>query len=127
VAKTTYLENAIINLVCNNTAYTPPITTYVALYTATPGPSGGGTEVSGDTYVRQAATFSTSTIGSTSNSVDITFPQAGASWGTISYFGLFDAVSSGNLLYYGSLTASKTIASGDQVKFSTGGLSLTES
>ena len=110
-----------------NTAYTSPATVYVALYTATPGPSGGGTEVSGNSYARTACTFSAASSGSITNSADCTFPQATGAWGTIAYFGVFDAATAGNLLYYGSLTASKTINSGDQLKFAAGGITVTES
>ncbi|MGB2469903.1 MAG: phage tail fiber protein, partial [Flavobacteriales bacterium] len=42
--------------------------------------------------------------------------QATGAWGTITHFGIFDASSSGNLLYHGALTASKTIATGDVLK-----------
>ena len=128
MAKTYYLENALLSEVLRNVNYVPPTAVYVALFTATPGPGGGGTEVAGGmAYARQAAAFSAPTNGSLTNSADVTFPQATGAWGTISYFGLFDDPSAGNLLYYGSLTASKTIASGDQLKFAAGGITVTES
>jgi len=53
------------------------------------------------------------TGGQTSNNGAITFPSPTASWGTVTHFGIFDAASSGNLLFHGALTASKTINSGD--------------
>jgi hypothetical protein len=127
MAKSTYLDNALLNAVLVNTPYTSPATVYVALYTATPGPTGGGAEVSGGSYARTACTFGAASNGSMTNSADCTFPQATASWGTIAYFGVFDNATAGNLLYYGSLTASKTINSGDQLKFAAGGITVTES
>jgi hypothetical protein len=127
MAKSSYLDNALLNAVLVNTTYTSPATVYVALYTATPGPGGGGTEVSGGSYARTACTFSAASGGSLSNSANCTFPQATASWGTIAYFGIFDNATAGNLLYYGSLTASKTINSGDQLQFAAGGITVTES
>ena len=39
----------------------------------------------------------------------------------------FDAQTNGNLLYYGNLTASKTINSGDQLTFAISGITVTES
>lgn len=81
MAKSTYLDNALLNAVLVNTAYTSPATVYVALYTATPGPSGGGTEVSGGSYARTACTFSAASSGSLTNSADCTFrrrPRDGA-------------------------------------------------
>jgi len=129
MAKSTYLDNAVLNAVLTASTYTSPSTVYVALYTATPGPGGGGTEVStsGTGYQRTAMTFSTSTTATTSNSADCTFAVALSGWGTIGYFGLFDNQTAGNLLYYGSLTASKTINTGDQLKFASTGLTVTES
>jgi len=128
MAKSYYLDNAMLNAVLANTAYTSPATVYVALFTATPGPSGGGTEVSGNGYARQPVTFGAPANGSMTNSSTCTFPQAtGGGWGTIGYFGIFDNASAGNLLYYGALTASKTINSGDQLQFAVGGITVTES
>src|ERR1035438_7198725 len=45
MAKSYYLDNAFLNTGLRATAYTPPVTVYCALFTATPGPSGDGTEV----------------------------------------------------------------------------------
>jgi hypothetical protein len=129
-AKTHYAEAAILNVLLRATAFTTPAAVYVALFTAAPGEAGGGTEVSGTAYARQAVTFgapTTSTTGSScANSADVTFPTAGSAWGTVTHFGIFDAASGGNLLYYSSLTSSITIASGDPVKFNTGALVVTE-
>ncbi len=58
-----YLEDAIGRHVLMNTPYTSPTTVYLALYTAAPTDTGGGTEVvnSGTSaYVRQAITFTES-------------------------------------------------------------------
>lgn len=129
MAKSTYLDNALLNAVLADTAYTSPATVYVALYTAAPGPSGGGTEVSnsGTAYARTACTFGAASGGSATNSAACIFPQATAAWGTITYFGIFDDPNTGNLLYYGALTAAKTINTGDQIQFAAGGLTITES
>ena len=91
------------------------------------GPTGGGTEVTGGPYARTACTFGAASSGSLTNSGACTFPQATAAWGTITAFGIFDDASGGNLLYYGNLTASKTINSGDQLTFAISGITVTES
>ena len=128
MAKSYYLDNAFLNAALRGTAYAAPPAVYCALFTVTPGPSGGGTEVNGNGYARTAVTFSAPTNGSMTNSADCTFPQAtGGGWGTIAYFGIFDDPNAGNLLYYGSLTSSKTINSGDQLKFASGAITTTES
>jgi hypothetical protein len=106
---------------------TRPTAWYVALYTAAPSDSGGGTEVSGNGYSRQAVTFAAATSpgGTTSNTGDITFTAAGGDWGTITHIGIHDASSGGNLLWHGVMTASKTVADGDTLQFSTGNIDLT--
>jgi len=120
-----YMENQIINHMLRNQAYTPPSTLYVALYTVTPSDAGGGTEVSGGSYARQTVTFSVASSGSTSNSADITFPQATADWGTIVAIGVLDNSTGGNLIAWGALTANKTVNNGDQFKIPAGNLTLT--
>jgi len=119
-----YFENKIIDHMLGNQAFTPPSTLYVALYNVAPTDAGGGTEVSGGSYARQAVTFSAASGGATSNSADITFPQATADWGTIVAVGILDASTGGNLLAWGALTANKTVNNGDQFKITAGNLTL---
>lgn len=120
-----YLENALINGTLRATNYTAPTTVYVALFTSDPTDAGSGTECSGTSYSRQAATFAAPSNGASSTSADIQFTQAGGSWGTITHFGIYDASTSGNLLYHGALTASKTIDTGDVFKIASGSLTVT--
>ena len=124
-AMSNYLENALINATLRNTSYTSPSTVYVALFTSDPTDAGSGTECSGSGYARQSATFSAPSNGSASTNADVSFPQATGAWGTITHFGIFDASSSGNLLYHGALTASKTIASGDLLKITSTNFTVT--
>jgi hypothetical protein len=119
-----YMENAVIDHMLRNQAFTPPSALYVALYTVSPTDAGGGTEVSGGSYARQTVTLSAASAGATSNSADITFPQATADWGTIVAVGIMDAASGGNLLAWGALTASKTVNNEDQFKIPAGNLTL---
>jgi hypothetical protein len=120
-----YLENAVINAVLRNTAYTSPTTVYVGLFTSDPTDAGTGTEVSGGSYARKAMTFGAPSNGASSNNAAVEFDQATASWGTVTHMGLFDALTSGNLLFHGALTTSKTIDTGDVFKFATSSLSVT--
>lgn len=124
--KTNYLENAVINHVLRNIALASPATVYVGLFTAAPGEAGGGTEVSGGAYARQAVTFIAPVDGATENSADVTFPVAAANWGTITHFAIFDALTVGNMLYHGTLTTARTVNSGDQAKFLAGALDVAE-
>jgi hypothetical protein len=119
-----YFENKILDHMLRNQSFTPPSTVYVGLFTVAPTDEGGGTEVSGGGYARQSVTFSAASDGSITNSADITFPQATANWGTIVAVGLFDAATAGNLLWYGDLTQSKTVNSGDIFKIPAGNLTV---
>lgn len=120
-----YLENALINATLRNTSYTSPAAVYVGLYTDDPGEGNTGTEVSGGSYARTAVTFGAPSNGVSTNSGAVTFPTATGTWGTVTHIGILDASTSGNLLYYTALDASKSIASGDVFTISTGNLSVT--
>ena len=122
-----YLENALIDAVLRNTTYTSPATVYVSLYTSDPTDADSGTEVStsGTGYARTAVTFGAPSNGVSTNSADVTFPTATASWGTVTHIGIHDASTSGNLLFHTPLDTSKTIDSGDIFKITSGNLSVT--
>ena len=121
---TNFLETEILDHVFAGAAYTAPTTKYIGLFTAAPGETGGGTEVSGSAYARQSMAFATSG-DTTSNSAAVEFPTATGSWGTITHVGIFDALTSGNLMVYATLTASKAIASGDVFRVPSGDLDIT--
>lgn len=122
-----HAENLLLNWLMTDDSVTRPTAWYLALFTAAPSDSGGGTEVSGSGYSRQTIAFNTAsgTGGTTSNSADVSFTASGGSFGTVSHVGIFDASSGGNLLWHGAMTASKTIADGDTLEFSTGNVDLT--
>jgi len=118
------LENALINATLRNTSYTSPSVVYIALYTSDPTDANTGTQVSGGSYARQSATFGAPSNGTSTNSAAIEFPQATASWGTVTHIGILDALTSGNLLYHTALDTSKTIDTGDIFKIAIGSLSV---
>ena len=122
---TDYYENKIIDHMLRNQAFTPPTTVYLALFTSAPSDAGGGTEVSGGSYARQSVTLSAASGGASSNSADITFPQATADWGTITHCALMDAATAGNMLMWTALDANKTVNNGDTFKINTGDLDVT--
>lgn len=125
-----YLENALINHIFRNADFTRPANIYVALFTAAPSDSGGGTEVSGGSYARQAIATGASSGwdaasgGATANTGILTFPTASANWGTITHAALFDAATSGNMLFHGALAASKLIETGDIFRFPAGDIDV---
>jgi hypothetical protein len=128
MSKSDYAENKINELLVGKTAFATP-TAYVALFTAAPSDSGGGTEVTGGSYARKStagADWAASSGGSIQNANAITFVTATGSWGTVTHFGVFDALTTGNLLFWAVLTASKTVGSGDTASFAAGALVHTE-
>ena len=121
---TNFLETEILDHVFGGNAYTAPVTLYTGLYTAAPSDTGGGTELSGNGYARQATAF-TVTGNTASNTSAEEWATATGSWGTITHVGVFDASTGGNLMAYGTLTASKTIATGDVFRIPAGDLDIT--
>lgn len=136
-----YLENRLIDAFLRGQAYTMPATTYVALATTTGSDSACGTEVTGGSYARVAVTSSlanwagtqsagsttasTGTGGTTSNNNAVTFPAPTANWGTVTEFCVFDASTSGNLLFRAALSVSKTVNNGDAApSFAAGALTF---
>jgi hypothetical protein len=125
--KSTYLDNVVLGVGLLQQSFVPPSVIYVALFTVSPTPSGGGTEVAGGGYGRQTVTFGAASLGSTVSTSAVVFPVATAPWGTITAFALFDASSGGNMLYFGNLSTSRSVLASDQVQFPAGQLVATES
>jgi hypothetical protein len=114
---TNYLELKVLDHVLSEgvRSYTPSTSLHLALLTAVAdGEAGTVTEVTGNNYARVAITFNAASSGSVTNNGDITFPTAsGGAFGTITHVGIYDASTSGNLLIFASLAASKTVSDGD--------------
>jgi len=130
-SKSDYLENALLDHALGGGDYTRAGTVWVALYTAAPTDAGGGTEATGGSYARvavvnNATNWPAASGGAKSNGTAVTFPQASASWGTVVAFAILDAATSGNFLYWGDLTANKTIDTGDTCSFAIGDIDITE-
>jgi hypothetical protein len=117
-----YLENKLIDHFLGTTTFTKPSAVYVALFTVTPNDAGGGTEVSGGSYARQTATFTAASSGATSNDSNIDFVNMPAA--TTVAIGIFDNLTTGNLLLWGTLTANKTTDAGDTLRIATGDLDI---
>lgn len=121
-----YLELELLDHILGVGSYTAP-TPYLALFTAAPSDAGGGTEVSGGSYARVniSSSFSAAASGASANTSPITFPTATASWGTVTHVGIYDASTSGNLLAWDALDASKAVGNGDVIAFAIGDLEIT--
>lgn len=118
-------EDLLLDWLMTNGSATRPTAWYVALYTAAPNDAGGGTEVSTGGYARQSVTFGAASGGTCSNTGQVDFTASGGNYGTVTHVGIFDAVTSGNLLWHGALSASKVIDDGDTLSFAVGNIDLT--
>jgi hypothetical protein len=117
-----YLEVKLLDHFLGTTTYTKPSSVYLALYTVAPTDSTAGTEVSGGSYIRKVATFNGAASGSTTNAANVDFTGMPAC--TVVAIAVTDAVSSGNILVYGPLTANKSLDAGDILRVSAGDLSI---
>lgn len=125
-----YLENKLLDHVFGATSYSAPANLHFGLSSTDPLDDGSGkTEPSGGSYARvsmtnNATNFPAASGGSKSNGTAITFPTASASWGALGYFIVMDQGSGGNYLGGGSLSASKTIDSGDTAQWAIGAFTI---
>ena len=121
-----HLETEILDHVFGGNAYTAPATLYLALFTSNPDEDASGTEVStsGTAYARQTVAFTVSGNTATTSAA-VEYSTATANFGTVSYVGVMDASTGGNLLAYAALTSAKTIETGDVFRVPAGDLDIT--
>jgi len=138
--KSRYLRNAVINTVLLGQTFTGSGSIWVGLHTSAPinsstGVPYTGTEIDNANYARQQIYFTTSSTGESSNSNEIsfgvasaTFENTGSSATLITHYAIHDqeGIYSGNILYADTLTTSQTIATGNEARFAIGTLTLTE-
>ena len=138
--KSKYLSDLMLNWESGSAMPTAPTSLYVALLTTMPTKNDGTSlvEVSGTSYVREAIIGSSgwnaiTTAGDNvteqaTNNAAITWPAAGSAWGTILGVGIYDSLTAGNLLEYGTLTSgSQVIGSGNIFSLPIGNLTRQES
>lgn len=125
---------AVLNYIFGNTSdFDTQPTIHVGLSTTAPAEDGTNvTEPVGNGYARvaaAAAVWNAATDADPSvldNGSAINFPTpSGAGWGTVTHFVIFDALTGGNVIASGALTASRSIQSGDTVSFPIGDLDIT--
>ena len=131
-----YLSQTMLNFVFNGGSWSAPGHLYLALFTVAPTISTTGTEATGSGYARVTITSNTGnwpTIsGSTTTMASgavFTFATATGNWSSSSNMtdaGLFDALTSGNLYYWGDLTTAKPVLNGDTASFASGALTIQE-
>jgi hypothetical protein len=122
-----YMEDAITAWINGTTFPSAPTNTYVQLYSQDPTDEGSAT---GALYTRISVasggwTRGTGGAGTLSNTGVITITSSAASGATATHVAVFNEITGGNLLFYGALSASKSIGVGDEVKFNALQLTLT--
>ena len=129
-AASDYLENKVLDHVLkySTAPYTGAATLYLALFTANTGletnsPS-AEVSTSGSAYIRKTVTFAAASSGQSATNATVTFDTATANWGTITHVAVMDAESSGNVLFHGAVTTSKTIETGDTFQVTSGNLTV---
>lgn len=123
-AMSDYLELKFLDHFTGRASTTAPSAVYLGLAVGSIADNAGGTELSGSNYSRKAITFAVASGGAISSNASVEFDPATGSWGTVAYWGIWDASTSGNLLFHGVFTASKAIASGDILKVASGSLTI---
>lgn len=120
-----YAENKLLDAVFNSTAFSVTGDPYVSLHDGAVGETGAN-EVTGGSYARQQAAFGAAAAGAVANTGTITYtdmPAVGG--GGVTDVGVWDAVSAGNFLWGGTLTAAKTTNAGDTFTIAVGDLDVT--
>lgn len=120
---TNYLRDVIGDHLLRNQSFTPPATVYLALFTTATDANGGGTEVAGGSYARQAITLAAFVDGASTNTAALNFTNMPAV--TITHVALMSAVSGGNMLMQGDVAVPKAIASGGTATIAVGDLDVT--
>jgi hypothetical protein len=131
-AASNYLENQVLNHVLTTTPYNVSgMTRYIGLFTNVSTNAAAnleaGTltdEVSGGSYARKTVTFAAASSGTSSTNATVTFDTATGNWGTITHVAVMDALTSGNVLFWGAVTTPKTIETGDTFQVSSGNLTV---
>lgn len=115
-------ENRCLDFIMGNSATAPTAPLKVALVTANGTDTTAGTEVVGGSYARKTMTVAAATNGATSNSADLIW--TGMPVATVVGVEVWDSAGVPVRLWYGALGASRTVASGDELKIIAGALSF---
>lgn len=126
---TSYLQKALLDHFLDLTTYTAPSPLYLSLHTASPTDTGSqAAEVSGGGYARQSLdtnmTAADATSGISTLNTTLIFGPATAEWGVVSYIGMDDALTSGNMCIWAPSSAPRLVPTGQSVQFVSGQIAL---
>ena len=101
-------------------------TYYLALFLTDPTASGTGTEASGGGYARKVISFDAPSLVAgkqqVKNTDAVDYGVITADIGTVSYWGIFDSQTGGNLLWFGSFARGKNVLNGDATTVNAGAI-----
>lgn len=120
------IDQAILDHLFGLASWTAPSEIWAGYSTTTPTKAGANITEPGNGYARVEVTNWSRSSSEVDNDDTIEFPEATGSQGTVTYAVLFDAETSGNMIWFGALTASKTIDSGDTPRFPAGDFNITQ-
>lgn len=116
------IENQLLDALVGTASYSVTTPIKLALMTASGSDSAAGTEVTGGSYARQTISFGSAASGQIANSATINFTSMPAA--TVVGIEIYDSAGTPKRLAYGTLTASKTTASGDTLQFAASAITL---
>lgn len=123
-AQSTYLREKLLEHL-GGSGYTAPATVYMGLFTTPVSSTGGGTEVSGGGYARKSMTFSAAASGSIATSAAVSWsPLHTGSTLTLFGWGIFDASTAGNLLFFGQFASPFTVPANKNLSWAAGEIEL---
>lgn len=133
MAKSDFLEEALLDWLGGTPFPTPPTALYLALSLTDPLDDGSGINepLVASGYARQLITLSAiiqvAGRARRSNTNILQFPQATDDWGIIPYGAIFDDVIAGRFLYGESLNQAVTVLSGGNISFPIGTMIVEDS
>lgn len=120
-----YYKNKMLVHAFSGGEWTPPSSYYGALFSTAPNGAGGGTEVAGGSYAREAFTCTT-VAALSSNAAEFEFPVATTDHGAIAGYGVYDAATGGNMVAYhvADDNPAKTYNTGETIRIPQGYLTI---
>ena len=125
-----YLEQKLIGVTLCGSSFTAPTTLWLSLATSLNSDGDSYTEVTTNVgYHRMPSVWVAPTSGPTWNTYlasTVTWTAATSAWGTVTHFSIWDAysVTTGNMLYWGALVTSRTMATSDTLAVGLGSSGL---
>lgn len=116
------IENQLLDALVGTASYSVTTPIKLALVTANGSDSAAGTEVAGGSYARQTIAFDAAASGQIANNAVINF--TGMPSCTVVGIEAYDSAGTPKRLFYGALTANKTVTAGDTIQFAIGSITF---